>query len=107
MKLIEPCLSRITAKNRLLSISEPFTRGIFKNTREQAEKLFGALTAQGAKVEMLSEDIGEAQNGMNSIRQFVRVSVCNGHVFDLVLVHCLCNIGQSSEYGDLSFYTTK
>ena len=106
MKLASTCLSRITAKNRLLAVAEPYTRGVFKNTREQAEKLFGALIAEGAQVEMKREDMGEENNGFNSIRQFVRITVCNGHAFDLVLVHCLCDVGTPRAYGDLCFYTT-
>lgn len=104
MKLASPCVSKITAKNRLLSVSEPFTRGTFKDTREQAEKLFAALVANGATVQMTSEDIGKPFNGFGSIRQFVRVNAC-GHSFNLVLVHCLCDIGTQRAYGDLSFYT--
>jgi hypothetical protein len=106
MKLSEPVLSRITAKNRILTIALPFTKGIFKNTREQAEKLYGALTVNGAKIEMAKEEIGEEANGFSSIRQFVNVHAC-GHSFKLVCVHCLCDVGTARAYGDLCFYSVE
>lgn len=107
MNLAQPVISRATAKNRLLAVSLPFTKGIFKDTREQAERLFGALLTYGAKVEMIKEETGEATGeGFASIRQFVNVSAC-GHTFKLVCVHCLCDVGTSRAYGDLCFYSTE
>lgn len=106
MKLSELVLSKVTAKNRILSIALPFTKGIFKNTREQAEKLFGALLVNGAKVDLTKEEMGEETNGFSSIRQFVTVSAC-GHSFKLVCVHCLCDVGTARAYGDLCFYTVE
>lgn len=106
MKLAEPVLSRSTAKNRILDITAPFTNGVFKDTREQAEKLYGALLVNGAKVELVKEKTseGHSESGFVLIRQFVNVTAC-GHVFKLVCVHCLCDVGTSREYGDLCFYT--
>ncbi len=107
LNLSDSVLSRATAKNRLLTVSLPLTKGIFRNTREQAEKLFGVLLTYGAKVELTKEDIGETtKEGFASIRQFVTVTVC-GHVFKLVCVHCLCDVGTVRAYGDLCFYTTE
>ncbi len=106
MNLATPVVSRATAKNRLLSVSLPFTKGVFKDTREQAERLFGALMTYGAKVEMTKEDVGEPTGGFSSIRQFVQV-VAGGHTFKLVCVHCLCDVGTPRAYGDLCFYSTE
>lgn len=106
MILNQPVISRSTAKNRLLSIAGPFTKGIFKDTREQAERLYGALLTNGAKVELIKEDVGEPNENFGSIRQFVNVTAC-GHNFNLVCVHCLCGTGTDSAYGDLCFYDTK
>jgi hypothetical protein len=106
MKLNDLVISRVTGKNRILDIALPFTKGIFKNTREQAEKLYGALIANGATIEMVKEDMGESVNGFGSIRQFVNVTAC-GHTFKLVCVHCLCDVGTARSYGDLCFYSVE
>ena len=106
MKLASPVISKSTAKNRLLDIALPYTKGIFKDTREQAEKLYGSLLVNGAKIELTKEETGEETNGFNSIRQFLTISAC-GHTLKLVCVHCLCDVGTANAYGDLCFYSVE
>lgn len=106
MKLASPVISKFTAKNRLLDIALPYTKGVFKDTREQAEKLYGALLVNGAKVDLTKEENGIETNGFNSIRQFLTITVC-GHSLKLVCVHCLCDVGTQRAYGDLCFYSTE
>ncbi len=100
------CVSRYTAHSRICRVANPITRGTFRDTREQAEKLFAHLVGHGAAVELEKEDIGTETNGFNSIRQFVRIDAC-GHSFLFVLVHCIVRNGDGSTYGDLCFYAVK
>ena len=97
------CVSRYTAHSRICKIAHPLTRGVFRDSREQAEKLFASLVGHGATVTMEKEDIGTETNGFNSIRQFVRIGA-GGHSFLFVVVHCIVRNGDGSTYGDLCFY---
>ena len=103
--LSEPVLSRVTAKNRLLSVAGPFTNGVFKDTREQAERLYSVLLTYGAKIELIREDM-ESRESSSSIRQYLNIEVC-GHALKFVCVHCLSEAKTSNFYGDLCFYSTE
>jgi hypothetical protein len=108
LRLASPVLTPATAKSRIMDSAAPFTRGIFRDTREQAESLFSALVADGAQITLIDsaekKDI-QPDTGAVSIRQFLTVHAC-GHSFPFVLVHCLCDTGKPNAYGDLCFYPT-
>ncbi len=97
------CVSRRTAHNRICDVAHPLTIGIFRDSREQAERLFARLVSCGATVTMEKEDSGTETNGFNSIRQFVRIGA-GGHSFLFVVVHCIVRNGDGSTYADLCFY---
>lgn len=101
--LSDPVSSKQTAKNRLLSICEPMTRGFFRdNSWRAVSQLFKAISALGGSVQVESTSYYDRDGSLAGKRWHLSVSAC-GFSFPAVLTADFgANVPGETEVYDLT-----